>query len=69
MDKLLKKFGATNSLLILDTDSKKKIYRSGKNIPNIKITDVNHFSAYDIAKFKKIVFTASSIKELEKKYS
>ena len=69
MDKLLKKFEATNSLLILDTDSKKKIYRSAKNIPNIKITDVNHFSAYDIAKFKKIVFTESSIKELEKKYS
>ena len=69
MDKLLKKFEVTNSLLILDTDSKKKIYRSAKNIPNIKITDVNHFSAYDIAKFKKIVFTESSIKELEKKYS
>ena len=69
MDKLLKKFEATNSLLILDNDSKKKIYRSAKNIPNIKITDVNHFSAYDIAKFKKIVFTESSIKELEKKYS
>ena len=69
MDKFLKKFEATNSLLILDTDSKKKIYRSAKNIPNIKITDVNHFSAYDIAKFKKIIFTESSIKELEKKYS
>ena len=69
MDKLLKKFEATNSLLILDSDSRKKIYRSAKNIPNIKITDVNHFSAYDIAKFKKIVFTESSIKELEKKYS
>ena len=69
MDKLLKKFEVTNSLLILDTDSKKKIYRSAKNIPNIKITDINHFSAYDIAKFKKIVFTESSIKELEKKYS
>ena len=69
MDKLLKKFEATNSLLILDNDSKKKIYRSAKNIPNIKITDVNHFSAYDIAKFKKIVFTESSITELEKKYS
>jgi len=66
---LLKKFEATNSLVILDNDSKKKIYRSAKNIPNIKITDVNHFSAYDIAKFKKIVFTESSIKELEKKYS
>ena len=69
MDKLLKKFEVTNSLLILDADSRKKIYRSAKNIPNIKITDANHFSAYDIAKFKKIIFTESSIKELEKKYS
>ena len=69
MNKLLKKFEATNSLVILDNDSKKKIYRSARNIPNIKITDVNHFSAYDVAKFKKIVFTESSIKELEKKYS
>ena len=68
MDKLLKKFEVTNSLLILDSNSKSKIYRSVKNIPNIKITDVNHFSAYDIAKFKKTVFTESSIKELEKKY-
>ena len=32
----------------------------------MKVTDVNHFSAFDIAKFKKIVFTESSIKELEK---
>ena len=38
------------------------------NIPNVKITDVNHFSAYDLAKFKKIIFTETSIKELEKRY-
>ena len=40
-----------------------------KNIPNIKITDVNHFSSFDIIKFKKIIFTETSIKELEKKYA
>ena len=39
-----------------------------KNIPNIKLTDVNHFSAYDLAKYKKIIFTETSIKELEKRY-
>ena len=67
MNILLKKFAATNALIILDKLSKEKIYRSTKNIPNIKVTDINHFSAFDIAKFKKIVFTESSIKELEKK--
>ena len=69
MSQLLKKFEATNSLLILDQSSKDKIYRSTKNIPNLKVTDVNHFSAFDIVKFKKIIFTESSIKELEKKYA
>ena len=66
---VLNKFDATNSLFILDKTSKEKIYRSLKNIPNVKVTDVNHFSAFDIVKFKKIVFTESSIKELEKWYS
>ena len=69
MNTLLKKFDATNSLVILDKSSKDNIYRSSKNIPNIKVTDVNHFSAFDIIKFKKLVFTESSIKELEKRYS
>ena len=69
MNLLLIKFKATNSLVILDKESKSKIYRATKNIPNIKITDVNHFSAFDIAKYKKIIFTESSIKELEKRYS
>ena len=69
MNQLLKKYEATNSLLILDKSSKNKIYRSTKNIPNIKGPDINHFSAFDIIKFKKIIFTESSIKELEKRYS
>ena len=68
MNLMLKKFDATNSLFILDKLSRDKIYRSAKNIPNVKVTDVNHFSAYDIVKFKKIIFTESSIKELEKRY-
>ena len=68
MSQLLKKFEASNSLLILDQSSKDKIYRSTKNIPNLKVTDVNHFSAFDIIKFKKIIFTESSIRELEKRY-
>ena len=69
MNLLLIKFKATNSLVILDNESKKNIYRATKNIPNIKITDVNHFSAFDIVKFKKIIFTESSIKQLEKRYT
>ena len=69
MSKILKKFNATNSLIILDKNSKDKIHRSIKNIPNVKVTDVNHFSAYDVVKFNKLIFTETSIKELEKRYT
>tara|TARA_B100000575_G_C22811198_1_gene477897 strand:+ start:32 stop:655 length:624 start_codon:yes stop_codon:yes gene_type:complete len=69
MQILVKKFEITNSLIILDKLSKEKIEKSIRNIPNIKITDINHFSAFDIVKFKKIVFTESSVKELEKRYA
>ena len=69
MNKILIKFEISNSLIILDKSSKDRIYKSSKNIPKIKVTDINHFSAFDIVKFKKIVFTETSIKELEKRYS
>ena len=68
MNLIIKKFDLINSLIILDKSSKDKIERSIKNIPNVKVTDVNHFSAYDLVKFKKIVFTESSVKDLEKRY-
>jgi ribosomal protein L23 len=66
---IINKLEISNSLIILDKNSKDKIEKSVRNIPNVKVTDVNHFSAYDIIKFKKVVFTESSVKELEKRYS
>ena len=69
MYKILLKLDSTDALIILDKTSKDKIYKSINNIPNVKITDINHFSAFDIIKFKKIIFTESSVKELEKKYA
>jgi len=69
MNAIIQKLEITHSLIILDKNSKDKIEKSVRNIPNIKITDVNHFSSYDIIKFKKVVFTESSVKELEKRYS
>ena len=69
MNAIIQKLEIMHSLIILDKGSKEKIEKSARNIPNVKITDVNHFSSYDIIKFKKVVFTESSVKELEKRYS
>ena len=68
MNIILKKFEISNSLIILDKSSKENIEKSIRNIPKIKVTDINHFSAFDIVKFEKIVFTEGSLKELEKRY-
>ena len=69
MNVIVKKLDLKNSLIILDKSSKDKIEKSIRNIPNIKVTDINHFSAFDIVKYKKIVFTETSVKELEKRYT
>ena len=69
MSLILKKFEILNSLIILDKSSKNKVEKSIRNIPNIKVTDINHFSAFDIIKFEKVVFTETSVKELEKRYA
>ena len=68
MNLILKKIDATNSLIILDSESKKKIFKSLRNLPNIKVSDINHFSGIDIVKYKKLIFTVTSVKELEKRY-
>ena len=64
----LKKFEATNSIIILDKTSQENIGRSLKNIPNVKISDISNITLYDLVKYKKIIFTETSIKELEKRY-
>ena len=64
----LKKFEATNSIIILDKTSQENIARSLKNIPNVKVSDISNITLYDLVKYKKIIFTETSIKELEKRY-
>ena len=68
MHLILKKFDATNAIIILDKISRNNINKSVKNIPNTKVTDINHFSALDLVKYKKIIFTETSIKDLEKRF-
>ncbi|RPG99337.1 MAG: 50S ribosomal protein L4 [Candidatus Pelagibacter sp. TMED118] len=66
---ILNTLQAQNSLLIFDKSSKDKIYKSSKNIPNVKLTDINHFSSYDLVKYEKLILTETSLKEIESRYS
>jgi large subunit ribosomal protein L4 len=68
MYSMLLKNNLINSILIFDKNSITNVEKATRNIPHIKITDVNHFSAYDLIKYKKIVFTETSVKELQERY-
>ena len=65
----LEKFKLTNSLIISDKNSKTKIIKSARNIPNLKIIDQEGANIYDILKYKNIVFTTSSIKSFQDRSS
>ena len=66
--KFLKKNKIYNALIVLDPTTKKNIELSARNISNIKLIDTRYLSLYDILKYKKIMFTKSSTKELEKRF-
>ena len=68
MFSILKYFDALNSLIIVDKESKNLISKSTKNLPNVKLTDTNHFSTFDLMKYKKLILTTSSLKLIEKRY-
>ena len=68
MKSILVKFDILNGLIVLDKISKENVYKSLRNISNIKTTNATHFSAYDVVKYKKLIFTESSVKELEKRF-
>jgi len=66
-NKFLKKNKISNVLIVLDSTSKKNIELSARNIANIKLIDTSYLNTYDILKYKQIMFTKSSTKELEKR--
>lgn len=66
-NQFLKKNKLDNSLIIPDKDSKIKISKSTRNIPNIKIIENEGTNLFDLLKYKNVVFTTSSIQSLQKR--
>ena len=68
-NKFLEKNKLRNSLIISDKSSKEKIYKSSRNIPNLKIITEDGANVYDLLKYKNVIFTSSSIKTLQDRLS
>tara|TARA_B100002051_G_C16666409_1_gene601977 strand:- start:204 stop:830 length:627 start_codon:yes stop_codon:yes gene_type:complete len=58
-----------NSLIISDKDSTAKFIRSARNIPNLKIIEHSGTNVYDLLKYKNVLFTTTSIKQLQERLS
>ena len=56
-----------NSLIISDKNSKNKIIKSTRNIPNLKIIEQEGANVYDLLKYKNVIFTLSSIKSFQER--
>ena len=68
-NEFLEKNKLKNSILISDKSSKTKIIKSTRNIPNLKIIDQEGANAYDLLKYKNVIFTTSSIKTFQDRVS
>ena len=66
-NQFLKKNKINNALIVVDLKTKKNIELSARNNANIKLNETYFLNIYDILKYKQIMFTKSSTKELEKK--
>ena len=54
-----------NELIVSDKESEKNINKSARNIKNVKIVNEMGANIYDILKFKNVILTLTSIKNLE----
>ena len=66
-NQFLQKNNLKNSLLITDKESKPKIFKSTRNIPNLKVIDQEGANVYDILKYKNVIFTMTSIKTFQER--
>jgi len=56
------------SLLIINDKTDEKIKYSGRNLPNVKIINLDNINIIDLLKYKNLVLTKKSVKKLEEKY-
>jgi len=68
-NQFLERHKLSNSLIIPDKNSKSKIKKSARNIPNLKIIDQEGANIYDLLKYKNVMFTITSIKLLQERLS
>ena len=56
-----------NVLIVSDKETEKNIFKSVRNIPDVKLINDQGANVYDLIKFKNVLFTTSSIKKIQER--
>ncbi len=57
------------SLLMINDKKDDKVKFSGRNLAGVKIININNINILDLIKYKNLILTEESVKNLEKKYN
>ena len=63
----LNKNKITNVLIVSDKETEKNIVKSVRNIANVKLINETGTNVYDLVKYKNVLFTTSSIKNIQER--
>ena len=63
----LNKNKLNNVLIVSDKETEKNIFKSVRNIPDVKLINDQGANVYDLIKFKNVLFTTSSIKKIQER--
>ena len=67
-NKFLEKNNLANVLIISDSESLKNIYKSARNIKNVKLIKQEGTNIYDLFKYKNVIITSSSAKNIQQRF-
>ena len=56
-----------NVLIVSDKETEKNIIKSVRNIPDVKLINDQGTNVYDLIKFKNVLFTTTSIKNIQQR--
>ena len=54
-----------NVLIVSDKETEKNIVKSVRNLPNVKLINETGTNVYDLVKYKNVLFTTTSIKNIQ----
>ena len=65
----LKKMGMADSVLILNSGPDKNLGLASRNVPGVEISNPEKVNAYDVLRFKKLLFTQAAFDKLSVRLS